>query len=61
MNTIKKISKTIYLLDKHIYNILKKKEMDVDKLDAIVTVRNNYIKELNSLIRISNTRELFNS
>lgn len=56
---IKNVSKTIYLLDKHIYNILIKEEMDVDKLDAIVTVRNNYIKELNSLIRISITREMF--
>ena len=60
INSIKNISKTIYLLDKHIYNILKKEEMDEDRLETIVGIRNQYIQELNNQIRIKNTREMFN-
>jgi hypothetical protein len=60
INGIKNISKIIYLLDKHIYNILKKEEMDEDRLETIVGIRNEYIQELNNQIRIKNTREMFN-
>jgi len=60
INSIKNISKIIYLLDKHIYNILKKEEMDEDRLETIVRIRNEYIEELNNQIRIKNTREMFN-
>ena len=60
INSIKNISKIIYLLDKHIYNILKKEEMDEDRLETIVGIRNEYIEELNNQIRIKNTREMFN-
>lgn len=56
---IEKISKTIHLLDKHIYNIIKKEDMDIDKVKTIVSVRNEYISELNSLIRVNNRNELF--
>jgi len=60
INSIKNISKTIYQLDKHIYNILKKEEMDEDRLETMVRIRNEYIQELNNQIRIKNTREMFN-
>ena len=60
INSIKNISKTVNLLDKHIYNILKKEEMDEDRLETIVGIRNEYIQELNNQIRIKNTREMFN-
>ena len=56
---IEKISKTIHLLDKHIYNIIKKEDVDIDKVNTIVSVRNEYISELNSLIRVNNRNELF--
>ena len=59
INSIKNISKIIYLLDKHLFNILKSEEIDVDKLETISNVRSEYIKELNNQIRIKNTREMF--
>jgi|CoawatStandDraft_6_1074263.scaffolds.fasta_scaffold10210_3 hypothetical protein len=59
ITNIEKISKTIHLLDKHIYNIIKKEDMDIDKVKTIVSVRNEYISELNSLIRVNNRNELF--
>lgn len=58
---INSIKKTINLLDNHIYNILKNEEMDEDRLETIVGIRNEYIQELNSLIRADNTREMFNN
>ena len=59
ITNIEKISKTIHLLDKHIYNIIKKEDVDIDKVNTIVSVRNEYISELNSLIRVNNRNELF--
>jgi hypothetical protein len=59
ITNIEKISKTIHLLDKHIYNIIKKEDMDIDKVNTIVSVRNEYITELNSLIRVNNRNDLF--
>jgi hypothetical protein len=59
INGIKNISKTIYLLDKHIYNILKKEDFKESKLNTLTSVRTDYIKELNNQIRIKNTRKLF--
>jgi len=60
INSIKNISKTIYLLDKHIYNILKKEEIEEGKLETITRVRSEYIQELNNQIRVKSTREMFN-
>ena len=59
ITNIEKISKTIHLLDKHIYNIIKKEDMDIDKVNTIVSVRNEYITELNSLIRVNNRNDVF--
>ena len=47
INGIKNITKTIYILDKHIENILKEKEFDMDRLDILTRVRTEYIQELN--------------
>lgn len=62
INNIKNISKTINLLDKRITELLLQNEIDEDKIDALeslTNVRFEYIKELNSLIRVKNTREMF--
>ena len=57
---IKNISKTINLLDKRITNLLIQKEIDEDKIDTLSSIRFQYVEELNSLIRVKNTREMFN-
>lgn len=59
VNSIKTISKTIYLLDKHIEKILQENEIDESILSTLTSVRFDYITELNNLIRTKNTREMF--
>ena len=59
VNNIKNISKTINLLDKRITNLLLQKEVDEDKIDTLSSVRFQYVEELNSLIRVKNTSEMF--
>ena len=59
VNNIKNISRIIYLLDKHILNILTKKEVDVEILDSLTTTRIEYVLELNSLISSKNTSDMF--
>lgn len=59
-NSIKIISKTIQLLDKRIIELLLEKEIDVNKIDTLSSVRTIYIEELNNKIRVKNTREMFN-
>ena len=59
-NSIKIINKTIQLLDKRIIELLLKKEIDVNKIDSLSSVRTLYIEELNNKIRVKNTREMFN-
>jgi hypothetical protein len=60
VNNVKNISKIIYLLDKHILNILSNKEINEDKLDSLTTSRIEYVQELNSFISMKNTREMYN-
>jgi len=60
VNNIKNISKTINLLDKRITNLLIQKEIDEDKIDTLSSIRFQYVDELNSLISVKNTREMFN-
>lgn len=60
VNNIKNISKTINLLDKRITNLLIQKEIDEDKIDTLSSIRFQYVEELNGLIRVKNTREMFN-
>lgn len=59
MNRIKSISKVIQLLDKHIMVILSKNEVDDDKLSVLTDIRSIYIGELNNLIRVQNTSDMF--
>ena len=60
VNNIKNISKTINLLDKRITELLLQNEVDEDKIDTLSQVKFQHIEQLNSLIRVKNTRELFN-
>ena len=60
VNNIKNISKTINLLDKRITNLLIQTEIDEDKIDTLSSIRFQYVEELNSLIRVKNTSEMFN-
>lgn len=59
INGIRNISKTIYLLDKKIKELLLQKEVNVNQVDVLSSVRFQYIEELNGLIRSRNTREMF--
>ena len=59
VNNINKISKVIYLLDKHIMKILNKTDIDDEKLSSLSEIRSMYIGELNNIIRNQNTREMF--
>ena len=59
VNNIKNISKIIYLLDKHILEILMKDEVDVEILDSLTTTRIEFLHELNNLIRTKNTSDMF--
>jgi len=59
INGIKNISNTINLLDKHIYNLLKKVDFKESRLNTLTRVRTEYIEELNNQIRIENTKKMF--
>ena len=59
INGIKNISKTIYLLDKNITELLLQKVVNVNQVDVLSSIRQLYIEELNGLIRVRNTREMF--
>ena len=59
VNNFKNISKVIYLLDKHIIEILNKNEVDDDKLSVLSDIRILYVEELNNLIRTKNTSDMF--
>lgn len=60
VNNIKNISKTIYLLDKRITELLLQNEIEEDKIDTLSSIRFLYVDQLNSLIRTKNTRDMFN-
>ena len=59
VNNIKSISKVIYLLDKHILEILMKDEVNDDKLSVLGDIRILYVEELNNLIHSKNKSDLF--
>ena len=58
-NSIKNISKVIYLLDKHILRILSKNEIDDRTLSTLTSIRIEYVQEMNNLISSKNTRDMF--
>ena len=59
MNNFKNISKVIYLLDKHILEILSKNEIDDRTLNTLTSIRIEYVQEMNNLISSKNTRDMF--
>jgi len=59
VNNVKGISKVIYLLDRHIIEILMRDEVDDDKLSVLTDIRILYIEELNNLIHSKNKRDMF--
>ena len=59
INSKSKISKIIYLIDNHIIDLLGKKEIDEDKIDTLTSIRIEYIQELNNIIRVQNTKDMF--
>ena len=59
INSKNKISKIIYLIDNHIIDLLGKKEVDEDKIDTLTKIRIEYIQELNNIIRVQNTKDMF--
>jgi len=59
INSKNKISKIIYLIDNHIIDLLGKKEVDEDKIDTLTKIRIEYIQELNNIIRVQNTKDMY--
>ena len=59
INNQKKLNTIISLLDYHIINELKKKELNEDKVMSIAEIRSGFIEELNSVIRGENTRKMY--
>ncbi len=59
VNSKNKINKIIYLIDNHIFNLLGKKEVDEKKIETLTSIRIEYIKELNNMIRVQNTKEMY--
>lgn len=47
------------MLDKRITELLLQNEFDDRKIDTLTSIRSQYIEELNSLIRVKNTRKMF--
>ena len=59
VNSKNKINKIIYLIDNQIFNLLGKKEVDEKKIETLNSIRIEYIKELNNMIRVQNTKEMY--
>lgn len=59
VNSKKKINTIIYLIDNHIIDLLGKNEVDEDKIETLTSIRIDYIKELNNMIRVQNTSDMF--
>lgn len=59
INSKNKISKIIYLIDNQIIDLLSKNGVEEDKIDTLTSIRFEFIKELNNLIRGENTKEMF--
>ena len=59
INSKNKINKIIYLIDNHIIDLLGKKEVDEDKIDTLTKIRIEYIQELNNIIRVQNTKDMY--
>ena len=59
INSKNKIKKIIFLIDKHIVDLLSKEDLDEEKIETLTAIRVEYILELNNIIRVENTRKMF--
>lgn len=59
VNTKNKINKILYLIDKQIVDLLSKDDLDDEKIVILTTIRVDFIKELNNILRVENTRKMF--
>lgn len=59
INNHKKVELIISLLDTHILDELKKKDMNEDRVQTITGIRSEYIEELNNVKRGENVNNLF--
>jgi hypothetical protein len=59
VNNQNKLNTIISLLDYHIINELKKKELNEDRVDVLTTIRSEFITEMNSVQRGENIRKMF--
>ena len=57
--TIENIRKVISLIDKRLIKQLGKKEMNDEEIDILSSLKSEFTEELNKLIRINNTKEMF--
>ena len=57
--TIENIRKVISLIDKRLIKQLGKKEMNEEEIDILSSLKSEFTEELNKLIRINNTKEMF--
>jgi len=60
-NSIKKLNVLVSLLDNHILKELNKSEFDEEKLEKLSRIRTEFVQELNNLINIENTRDMYKS
>lgn len=59
VNSKNKISLIIYLIDKHIIDLLGKNEIDEEKIENLTNIRIEFIKEFNNIIRVENIKDMF--
>ena len=59
INNQNKLNTIISLLDTHILNELKKKDMNEEKVESLTGIRTEFIVELNNVLRGENIRNMF--
>ena len=59
INNQNKLNTIISLLDTHILNELKKKDVNEEKVESLTGIRTEFIQELNNVLRGENIRNMF--
>lgn len=59
LDSIENISRVIQVLDLQILKLINEKEIDDRRIAILSDIRFEYMKEMNSLIRTQNTRDMF--
>ena len=59
INNQNKLGTIISLLDTHILNELKKKDVNEEKVESLTGIRTEFIVELNNVLRGENIRNMF--